>query len=188
MMKRSGRAGRCLALLLAALLLALSGCSDPPVRTDDVTSPERYMEFNSYVRGDLEEAFAAVFPAEPGGEAQYRYAYTCAVFGDPNYYIWLREEYPSGEEYEAEIARLGALSSGAEAGADGSLFLLGTPGDLAALLDDETRDGQAYALLIVRTDDEAQTVEYCYLHEYDGSPHREALRGLLEGAASLYAG
>ena len=45
----------------------------------------------------------------------------------------------------------------------------------ALLLDDVIQDGRDYTVLTVRTDAAAQTVEYCYLHEYDCSPHREAL-------------
>ena len=178
-MKRAGRAGRRLAALLAALLFALSGCSSPPVRTEDVDSPDRYMEFNAYVRGDLDEVFYAVFPAEPGEKAQYRYRYACAPLGDPNYCIWLRTEFPSEEAYREETDRLRPALQWAEAGADEEFFVLGAPDDLSLLLDDVIQDGRDYTVLTVRADDAAQTVEYIYLHEYDSSPHREELR---EGA------
>lgn len=177
--RRAGGAERRFAALLAALLLALSGCSSPPVRTEDVSSPDRYMEFNAYVRNDLDEAFYAVFPSEPGEQAQYRYRYACAPLGDPDYYIWLRAEFPSEEAYRAETDRLRPALQGAEAGADGAFFVLGTAEDLMLLLDDAMQDGRDYTVLAVREDDAAQTVEYVYLHEYDSSPHREGLR---EGA------
>ena len=51
----------------------------------------------------------------------------------------------------------------------------------ALLLDDDVQDGRDCTVLTVRADDAAQAVEYCYLHEYDSSPHREELR---EGASA----
>ena len=81
-----------LSAVIVMLLAMLSSCTHPPIDSTSTTDARQYLHFNKFVNVTLTEYFEGVLPAEEVIDlttAQYYYEYNCAMFGSPNFLIYL---------------------------------------------------------------------------------------------------
>ena len=104
-------------VVLFVIPTLLGGCSDPPIGTELIDNPTRYMTVNQYVR-ELREKFVeekriteGFLPSKLDTEktTEYQYWYECALFGDPRYAITVTVQLPDEEALQKERNRIKQL-------------------------------------------------------------------------------
>ena len=162
------------ALMLAAVMIAASACAldaadgiSPMIGEVDVEDPTEYLECGAYVLELLRSEYAGTLPdALPSdAEAAYWYHYACALFGDPEFSIYLKLRYHDPDGYARERER---IAEGAQLPDSGIFLVSGTDEDVEEYLDDQIFDGKSYNFEVVRFEEESLTVEYYAAKLWDG--------------------
>ena len=188
---------RIVALIITLIILLSASTSlaienTPPVgeaRSDDSL---HYLECNDYVLSILGNSYVGILPSEidEQGKPEYHYRYSCAVFGDPNFSIFLSMKYDDEEEYNKEIARIDHLMNectNTELICDSTYILTGAKQDIEKALDDQIYDGLRFNFEIVHCDEQNLKVWFYLAQIWDGSvpeDDKKMLQSLTESMIS----
>ncbi|MDD6205051.1 MAG: hypothetical protein PUC05_08680 [Firmicutes bacterium] len=133
-------------LIIIAMVLILSSCTDPPVGEKTVTDIKQYGVVNKYVADTMEKTFAGILPEtipEQYAAAEYYYHYECGLVGDPEFIISLKITYKNASDFYAEQARVDKTADD-YLDIDGKKYYLAGQwrGALESIGDDEIFDGK----------------------------------------------
>ena len=168
-------------LLIICVMFFCASCGhagDPPVCSELVTNSTSYLQINTYVQNDLSN-----YPLFPLPETipantkvlEYRYAYDCATFGDPNYSIKLVLQYPDETSFRQEQRRIRENTDSetvVEEDDKGCKYYYGnTLAGLRILTDNRIEDGNCAILQFIFLDAKEHIGTYAIGRLYDGSKH-----------------
>ena len=178
--------------LILCILLSFSLCScasDPSVGSELVTDSALYLKTNTYVQDILSELSAFPLPEEIPANAEaleYRYAYDCALLGDPNFSIKLVLRYSDENVYQQERQRIQShidTETVVEENTNGSRYFFGnTLTGLKMLTDDRIEDGNCAILQFAVFDSNEKTVTYAIGRLYDGAVYDDDIIRALQDA------
>lgn len=139
-------------ILCITLCFPLGGCAAPPIASQLVTDSTKYLQTNLYVKEELAALSAFPLPEVIPDDAtvlEYRYAYDCTVFGDPNFSVILVLQYSNKTAYQQEQQRIqSCVYSDTSEGAGESEYYFGnTLSGFEVLTDDKIEDGTQYCNL-----------------------------------------
>lgn len=170
-------------ILCITLCFLLGGCA-APVASELVTDSAKYLQTNSYVKEEL--AAFSVFPLpeaipDDATVLEYRYAYDCAAFGDPNFSVILVLQYTSETAYQQEQQRIRSCmySDTSEKAGESEYYFGNTLSGFEVLTDDKVEDGNCAVLQFVFLNDEELTVTYAIGQLYDGSRYDDEIVRML---------
>ena len=178
-----------LMLALLAVLLALSSlltsCSDPPVGEVINTDVKKYGKYNEYVKDILTSHFKGALPEAVPDNADVidlYYLYTCAILGDPAFYIDLKIRFNDTESYDGEKERIGKLTDSLIEADRKMYYLIDASEDfINEYLDTETiRDGYVILLEIVVFEDSTCEVEYLTAQVWDAQKRFDHVQNIIE--------
>lgn len=162
--------------------------SGPPLGQETVTDPAQYRNVNPYVETALADSFSGALPEKLSVLAEvdtYCYSYSCALFGDPEFYIILQVKYNDVNEFTEERSRLLRLSAGtASPNESGRSFLKGSPEEITAYLDDRLQDGTRYIFEIVQVNESQNTILYLVSQLCDGQEKSTEVVSILQNVIS----
>ncbi len=184
-------------LLIGVLILHVFFCvytwsvyGGPPVRAEEETSPDEYMEVNRFVRekryalaekGILSSSF---FPRAIHGPdmIEYLYWYSCAIVGDPNYAITVTIRYPSPEDYETEKIRLMGTKDVTQIVINDVLMLCkqSVPEKVAGFFEDPVYDGTEYIMEYAFIKESECTITYSEVDIWENQIIHKTVRQQLE--------
>lgn len=176
---------------LLVICSILSSCVGPPVGHTYTDNVDRYLEFNSYVTDMLQEKFYGSLPetiTNKDDVINYRFDYSCAVFGDPNFLIELKMRYEDTWLRKDEKQRLDNLLRNEPIYIDQKIYYI-FQGDLNSFnmyLDDQIYDGLYIFFELVIIDPEQMTVEYISAMQQDNKDKIDELSNHVKAIIDYY--
>lgn len=163
--------------------------NDPPVGTAYIDDISNYMQYNEYVLDMLDRYYTGVIPDEVDFLVvkDYCYWYKCALFGDPNFSVYLSLQYDTTEEYRAGIASIEELTQEHEkiiTPFGKTCFLTGTQQGIEEILDDQILDGLFHRFEIVQYNEAENRVDIFVAQMWDGAvpeSQKEILQQFVQG-------
>ncbi len=102
-------------IVIIVVAVILSSCQkknttigDPPIGNKTITSLDKYMKINKYVKNLMDAEPQNIFPDNlpTDANANYYYYYNCALLGYPNCVVFLSLTYDNYDSYCEEIERI----------------------------------------------------------------------------------
>ena len=157
----------------------MCSCSnEPPIKTETITDISYYGKYNTYVNNDLEQTIALLPPQIPSDATvdKFKYSYTCAALGDPNYSIILSLCFIDKESYCSEKNRIMELVDSSTSTITNTfgeqwLFWGETENGLKQLTNDEVLDGLYVRVTYAVCNDDNNQIVYAVGLLVDGSSH-----------------
>ena len=177
-------------LVLVVVMLLFSNPPIGIIRSDTLYD---YGRCESFVFSCIEEYYADILPKYIPDSCEvnkFSFEYSCSLFGNPNFYILLNQQY-SKAEFDKEIDRIQSFNPTTTFSTKESQYLIvtGALSDISSITDSEILDGTFYTVEIAKVNKSTLCIEYFVLYQWDASPVSENismfLYPLIQGDSSM---
>lgn len=168
-------------ICLVFYLLALGGCSQPPVSNELKTDVQHYLQVNTFVENYLSENFTGLLPSKEkvNETSEYYYSYSCGTFGDPNFIVYLNSSYDE-DVFSKEQKRLSSLAVRVSSVKDKTVcFVKEIDKSISMYLDDKIYDGFAIEFEIAIIAPDKNTIQYLSALQQDNHERSEIIDAFL---------
>ena len=161
-------------------------CLPPKVESILIHDAERYLEFNKYVEEAIKVNFVGVFPTKDGinDKSTYRYSYNCSLFGEPNFFVYLKMPHEESEEFLLEKKRIEQFRFlNCYEYEENLIYIFKFPNEsLDEFLDDRVVDGMSFHFEIVLINEKTKTIEYLIALQRDNNSKNMLIIDVLKRA------
>lgn len=177
-----------------ALIVVMLLFSNPPIGKIRSDSLYEYGRCERFVFSCFEKYYADIFPKYISDSCEvnnFSFEYSCSLFGNPNFYILLNQQY-SKAEFDKEIDRIQSFNPTTACSIKESQYLIvtGALSDISSMTDSKILDGTFYTLEMAKVNKSTLRIEYFVLYQWDASPISENvsmfLSPLIQGDSSMF--
>ena len=166
-------------------VLLCTGCNNPPIESVVVQNVSSYLQVNDFVAKTLEEQFSGILPPEDllDEVAYYEYSYNCAIFGDPNFLIYLENTMFDVKAFSLEHQRVAAMAKQRVSVTESkSLYIVSDLNayDLETYTDDKIYDGFDMTFEMAVVDEDSQSIAYLVALQQDSNTRPEIILSYLK--------
>lgn len=159
-------------LLILCIVLLLA--QNPVVGSNITEDIGKYLQVNTYVENHLKRYHAGFLPPFEiinQDTAYYYYSYNCALFGDPNYLIYLENTFSDNSSLICEQERIVAISSRSISIDNNQTLYIAKDiqNDISLYTDDKIRDGLSFVFEIAIINKKLNKITYLSTLQQDNN-------------------
>lgn len=180
-------------IIVTILILVFAFLTPAPVGKVTKNDLDQYLHINKYVKESLESDFCGSLPLQnqvSADNSTYHYSYECALFGSPNFVIYLKTEYEDIRKFENEIQRIELLAKNTMPINNGKiLYVVNNISNdtLSAYFDTVINDGTSFVFEMIIVDCNSNEIEYLSALQQDEHEKDDIIYKFLEPLMSTKA-